>query len=192
MVSRVSPCGTAPSLNKALLEKAVIESGLDYAIARPTVIFGPEGILVNNIAWFVRKFPVFALAGSGDYGIQPIFVEDMASLCIELAHQKENKIVDAVGPEMFRFIDLVTLIRDKTRGKAAILRVSPAILLMLSRILGRIVGDVVLTPEEIEGLMANLLVSSKAPLGKMRFTDWLEQNKATLGVHYASEIERHY
>ena len=41
---------------KALVEKAIHESGLSYAILRPTVLFSPEDVLINNIAWFLRRF----------------------------------------------------------------------------------------------------------------------------------------
>ena len=177
---------------KAILEKMVMESGMDYAIVRPTVIFGPEDILINNIAWFLRRIPFFTVAGSGDYGIQPIFVEDMAELCISLAHQKGNAIVDAIGPETFRFIDLVRLIREKIHSHVKIIHVSPKVLLAISRLAGQLTGDVVLTPEEIEGLMANVLISSNTPTGKTRFTDWISQNAHILGTKYTSEIKRHF
>src|SRR5271157_5285611 len=98
---------------KAQLEQAVIESGLSYAIVRPTVIFGLEDILINNIAWFIRYFPVFAIPGDGRYGVRPIFVEDMARLMIEATGQEENTLSDAVGPETFTFEDLVRLIAGK-------------------------------------------------------------------------------
>jgi NADH dehydrogenase len=65
---------------KAEVEQAVIGSGLSYSILRPTVIFGAEDILINNIAWFVRNFPVFGIPGDGRYGVRPIYVEDMARL----------------------------------------------------------------------------------------------------------------
>ena len=58
----------------------MIDSGLSYAILRPTVIFGIEDILINNIAWFVRRFPFFGIPGNGRYGVRPIYVEDMARL----------------------------------------------------------------------------------------------------------------
>jgi len=50
---------------KGQVEKSLIDSGLSYAILRPTVIFGAKDILINNIAWFARHFPVFAIPGSG-------------------------------------------------------------------------------------------------------------------------------
>ena len=177
---------------KAMLEKAVMESGLSYAIVRPTVIFGPEDILINNIAWLLRASPVFAVAGSGAYGVQPIFVEDMAELCITLAGQTQDVIVDAVGPETFKFIELVRLIRDKVGSRAKILHVPAGLLLAASHVMGALVGDVLLTQEEIDGLIANVLVSKQAPTGKTRFTEWAEANRGILGKRYTSELKRHY
>jgi NADH dehydrogenase len=52
---------------KGQVEEALAKSGVPYAILRPTLIFGPGDILINNIAWLLRRFPVFALPGSGDY-----------------------------------------------------------------------------------------------------------------------------
>ena len=177
---------------KGLLERAVMESRLRYAIIKPTVIFGPEDILINNIAWLLRTFPLFAVAGSGDYGIQPIFVEDMVELAITAATQEKNQIIDAVGPETFTFNEIVRLIAEKIHSHAKIIHVSPALALLMGRLVGYFVKDVVLTEEEVKGLLENLLVSSQSPTGKTRFSDWLTNNTAILGTHYSSELNRHY
>ena len=50
---------------KAEVERDVAGSGLSYAIVRPTLVFGPRDILVNNIAWGLRRSPVFPIAGDG-------------------------------------------------------------------------------------------------------------------------------
>ena len=177
---------------KGLLEQAVMESGLAYAIIRPTVIFGPEDILINNIAWLLRKSPVFAIVGSGEYKLQPIFVEDMADLMVKAAEQTDNIIWDAVGPEIFTFNKLVELIKMRINSTSGVVHISPRAMLPLARLIGCIVKDVVLTKEEVEGLMANLLVSSQSPTGWTRFSDWSEQNASRLGIHYSSELRRHY
>ncbi len=177
---------------KALLEKAVMESGLRYVIIRPTVIFGPEDILVNNIAWLLRTFPVFTIAGSGDYGIQPIFVEDMAELAITAARQDKNIVMDAVGPEKFTFNEFVRLIAGKIKSKSIIVHVPPNLALLLGQFIGHFVNDVVLTEEEVKGLLANLLVSAQPPTGKTLFTDWFAQNTEILGAQYHSELKRHF
>jgi len=177
---------------KGLVEKAIVGSGLSYAIIRPTVIFGAEDILINNIAWMLRRLPVFAVLGSGDYRLQPVFVEDMADVTVSAAHRAENLIVDAVGPEVFTFNELVHLIAEKIGSRARIIHLMPELALLLSRLIGYVVNDVVLTRDEIEGLMAGLLVSDGPPTGQMRLSDWLAENADLVGVRYASELSRHY
>lgn len=177
---------------KGLLEQAVMNSGLSYAIIRPTVIFGLEDILVNNIAWCLRRFPFFAIAGTGNYQIQPIFVEDVVELAVKAAEGKDNVVFDAVGPEIFTFNQLVELIAGQVQSRAKIVHLHPRLALLLAQVIGCIVRDVVLTKEEVDGLLANLLVSSKPHTGKTRFSEWLNQHAATLGTTYSSELSRHY
>ena len=177
---------------KGILEKAVIHSGLSYAIIRPTVIFGHEDILINNIAWFLTKFPVFAVPGDGDYRLQPVFVEDVAGIAVNAGQSNDNMILDAVGPEIFKYEELIRLIADRVQSKARIIHLKPGLALFLSKFIGYMVKDVVLTQDEVEGLMENLLVSKNPPTGKTRLSDWLNQHADTIGTKYASELNRHY
>ena len=177
---------------KAILEEAIMGSGIPYAILRPTVIFGVEDILINNIAWLARRFPVFMAPGSGDYRLQPIYVEDVAELAVSAASQSENVTMDAVGPEVYTFDQFVRLISEKVGRRARILHVPPGLALLLSRLLGLIVGDVMLTRDEVAGLMAGLLVSSGPVTGKTSLSAWLSENGPTIGTNYASELDRHY
>ncbi len=177
---------------KALVEKALIESGLSYAMIRPTVIFGNEGILINNIAWLLRRFPLFAMPSKGDYQIQPIFVEDMAELTVSAGQKDENVIVDAAGPEVYTFDRLVRLLAKTVRSRAWIIHAPPGLALFLSRLVAYLVGDVVLTQEEVDGLLANLLVSGGPPAGRTRLSEWLAQNTDSVGANYASEVKKHY
>jgi NADH dehydrogenase len=177
---------------KALLEKALIESGLSYAIVRPTVTFGDEDILINNIAWLLRRFPVFAILGEGDYRVQPIFVEDVAELMVSAGSQSDNLVVDAAGPEVYTFDTLVRTIQSAVRSRARIVHLPPRLALFLSQVIGVFVGDVVLTREEIGGLMSNLLVSSGPPAGRTYLSAWLREHAHTVGAKYASEVKRHF
>ena len=177
---------------KGLLEEVIMSSSLSYAIVRPTVIFGNEDILINNIAWFLRRFPVFPIFGSGSYRVQPIFVEDVAEIAVSAAHQSENVTIDATGPETFTFEGLIRLIATKVGSSARLIHVRPWLALFLSRLTGYVVRDVVLTRDEIEGLMANLLISEGPPMGQTQLSDWLEQNADDIGVSYTSEMSRHY
>lgn len=177
---------------KALLERDIQESGLSYAILRPTVVFSEEGILLNNIGYLLRRFPVFAIPGDGKYRLQPVHVEDLACLAVEAGHAQENLIVDAVGPETYTFTGLVQLIARATGSRSLLINLPPGMVFALSRLLGGVLGDVLLTRDEIDGLMQGLLVSNEPPLGKTRLSAWLQQHGAALGRQYASELERHY
>jgi NADH dehydrogenase len=177
---------------KAANEKAVIESGMTYAILRPTVLVGDEDILINNIAYLLRRFPLFALPGNGSYKLQPVHVDDVAELAVEGVYRTDCYIIDAVGPDIFTFKQMVQLIGEKIGAERPLISVPPRLALLAAQFLSLFVGDVLLTPEEIQGLMAGLLVSKDPPLGRTRFADWLEANEDRVGAKYASEIKRHF
>jgi uncharacterized protein YbjT (DUF2867 family) len=177
---------------KAMVEKAVRESKLSYAIIRPTVIFGPEDILINNIAYFIRKYPMFVVPGSGEYGMQPIYVEDMAEIMANAGQTDENLVTDAVGPEAFTFNEIVELIKRSVHGHAKIMHMNASIALKAVKYLGNAVGDVVLTEDEVKGLTANLLVSKEEPKGHVKLSEWLAEHGETVGKEYHSELARHY
>ncbi|HEY9151960.1 MAG TPA: NAD(P)H-binding protein [Anaerolineales bacterium] len=177
---------------KAANEKAVIKSGMSYAILRPTVLIGTEDILINNIAFLMKRFPFFILPGNGSYRLQPVYVEDLADLAVEAIYRKDNYIVDAVGPDIFTFKEMVKLIGEKIGAMRPMLSIPPQLALKASQLLSLFLGDVLLTREEIDGLMANLLISKEPPLCKTHLTDWLDANKDKVGKKYASELKRHY
>ena len=177
---------------KALAEMAVRDSGLSYAIVRPTVLFSPEDILINNIAWFLRRFPLFPIPGRGGYPVQPVFVDDVARLAVEAGTGVDDVAIDAVGPETFTFEEMVRLLARRVGSRSRLVRTPPSAALLAARIAGRLVRDVVLTKDELDGLMAGLLVSADPPTGSTRFSTWLEAEGAPLGQRYASELTRHY
>ena len=77
----------APLLpGKALVELALAEAGVPYSIVRPTLVFGGDrDVLVNNIAWILRRVPIFAMPGNGGYPVQPVHVDDLARICLQSA-----------------------------------------------------------------------------------------------------------
>lgn len=177
---------------KAAAEKSAMASGMTYAIIRPTVVFGEEDILINNIAWLLRKFPVFATPGSGDYRLQPIFAEDVADLAVRAGRQKENTVCDAAGPDIFTFEEMVRLIACTIGSRARIVHINPGMVHVACRFLSVGLRDVLLTRDEIAGLMGNLLVSDQPPSGRTRLGDWLLRNSYRVGTRYASELARHF
>jgi NADH dehydrogenase len=178
---------------KALVEQALAESGVSYAIVRPTFLFGGgRDILANNIAWILRRMPVFVLPGDGRYPVQPIHVDDLARICLEASHRRSGAIVDAAGPDTMSFEELVRAIRAAVGRRTPILHAPPVAMAALARALGLVVRDVVLTPDEIRGLTAGLLVSHQPALGHISVMQWLRENGQALGRAYANELGRHF
>jgi NADH dehydrogenase len=179
---------------KALIEQALHQSSISHAILRPTVIFGREDILINNIAWLLRKFPFHPIFGDGEYRVQPIFVEDLADLAVEMGQRSDNVAVDAVGPEVYTYREMVILIADKIGVRSRLVAVNPSLALLASRFMGIFLKDVVLTRDEIDGLMGDLLVSKSGepPPGSSLLPEWLGENAHLLGKGYSSELDRHY
>lgn len=177
---------------KAQVEQAVIGSGMSYAILRPTVIFGPEDILINNIAWFVRNSPVFGIPGDGRYAIRPIYVEDMAQLLVRSIDEPGSSVRDAVGPETFSFEELVRLIAARVGRSLRLVHMPTHLAYVSTLVMGWMVRDVVLTWEEYKGLMSNLLAPEGTSEGQTRLSEWLAENADRVGRDYASEVARHY
>ena len=177
---------------KAQQEQALIDSGVPYSIVRPTLVFGKEDILVNNIGWLIRKFPVFPIFGSGQYKVQPVFVEDLARIVVASARESENVTLDAIGPETFTYEELVRRIAARIKPGVRLIHISPSLGILLGQLIGIGLGDVVLTRDELNGLMDELLTSRQVPNGTTRFSDWLESNADELGSRYSSEIKRHF
>jgi NADH dehydrogenase len=175
---------------KAELESALKESGLSFAVLRPTVLFGKEDVLVNNIAWMLRRFPVFGVFGDGLYKIQPIFVDDLAALAVAWGQSRENATVDAIGPETFTYRELVETVGAAIGCRRPLMRIPPRMGYLISKLVGAAVGDVLVTREEIAGLMENRLYTNSPPAGRTALSDWLEKHAKDLGRQYSSEMAR--
>jgi NADH dehydrogenase len=175
---------------KALVERALRESGLSYAILRPALLFGGAGILISNIAWALRHLPVFGVFGDGGYRVQPIHVDDLAELAAIQGMQRTTTVIDAIGPETFTYRELVQEIARAIGVRRPVISVPPRIGYASGWILGTILGDVVITWDEVQGLMKGLLATQSPPAGLTRFSIWAQDNAASLGKQYENELLR--
>lgn len=175
---------------KAQVEQDLIDTGLPHAILRPAVLFGGHDILINNLAWLLRRLPVFGIFGDGSCRLQPIHVEDLAALAVELACGTTNCVINAIGPETFTYRELVEQLAGIIGVHRPIIQVPPSLGYTAGWLIGRAVGDVTITRDEIAGLMANLLYVDAPPVGETRLTDWAAANADSLGKRYASELAR--
>jgi len=194
-ISILHPSASSPYpyfRGKALVERALAESGLPYAILRPSVLFDERGVLLNNIAWLLRRLPVFSVGGTGRYRIRPIHVEDLATLALDASMWTDDRIVDAVGPERPTFFELVGEIREAVGSHSRIVRVPGPLLLLLSRTLGAILHDVLLTPDEYGSMKEGLADSDAPSTGSVALSSWLVEHGQRLGIQYANELDLHF
>jgi uncharacterized protein YbjT (DUF2867 family) len=175
---------------KALLERDLRESGLSHAILRPALFFGGEDILINNIAWALRHLPVFGVFGAGHYRLQPIHIHDFADLAVAQGVERGDRTIDAIGPETYRYRELVRELARILGVRRPIVSVPPRLGYAAGWLLGKLVGDVVITRDEVEGLMQGLLATGSEPAGRTKLSTWAREHAATLGRRYATELGR--
>ncbi|HEY3842899.1 MAG TPA: NAD(P)H-binding protein [Acidimicrobiales bacterium] len=177
---------------KAMVERALAESGVSHAVLRPAILFGGDGVLINNIAWLLRHLPVFAIGGTGDYRVRGIHVDDLARLCLEKAAEPDDSVTDAVGPERPTFNELVSAIGDTIGARARIIHVPGATMPVFSRLLGLVLHDVILTREEYQTMAGGMADTDGPATGTTALSEWLTEHADDLGRVYANELTRHF
>ena len=177
---------------KAQVEDMLVGLGIPYAIIRPTLVFGVGDLLLNNMAWALWRFHVFPVYESGDYPVQPVYVEDLAAQTVEAGSQSESFVIAAAGPDTFSFQVLIRLLASSMGVRRWFLHTPPSVGFAMTRLAGLLMRDMVLTSDEVDGLMAGLLTSGEPPTGTTRLSDWLAENGDGLGRRYVSELRRNY
>jgi uncharacterized protein YbjT (DUF2867 family) len=177
---------------KGRLEGLVRSSGLAFTIVRPTLTYGPSDILINNLAWALRRLPVYGMPGRGRYRVQPVHVDDVARICLEAAAEPPGATIDAAGPETLEYRQLVALVRSAIGSRALVLPMPTSVVLAAGRAIGLLVRDVVLTRDELRELMSSLLTSTQPPRGRIQLSDWLPEHATELGRRWSSELARNY
>jgi len=111
---------------------------------------------------------------------------------VQTGLESSDGVVDSAGPDIFTFEELVHLLR-RAMGLHTVVLHLPATLAMVGATLaGRLTGDMMLTRDELDDLMRDILISHAPPRGRTRLDDWLRTNADTVGRVYASELVRHY
>ena len=192
-VSITNPSADSPLgyfRGKAQTEAALKETGISFAILRPAVLFGKEDILINNIAWMLRRLPVLGVFGDGQYRLQPIYVDDLAQLAVEQGKSRDNVVIDAIGPETFTYRQLVEQIGQIIGKRRPMVSVPPWFGYLAATAMGWLLRDAIVTRQEIQGLMEERLYVDSPPAGSTKLTDWATEHAAALGARYASELAR--
>jgi NADH dehydrogenase len=192
-ITNASPDSPYPYFRgKAAVEQALRDLGVSHAVLRPAVLFGGNGVLVNNIAWLLRRLPVFAVGGTGEYRIRPIHVADLARLAVRAGRTTATETIDAVGPERPAFLDLVRTIRAAVGSHSRIVRVPGSLVPPAARLLGLALRDTLLTADEYGGMADGLADTEGPATGDTALSQWITEHESTLGRVYANELTRHF
>lgn len=194
-ISITNPSIESPYLyfsSKAQVERALAATGVPYAVVRPAILFGDDGVLINNIAWLLRRVPIFAVGGDGSYRIRAIHVDDLAQLCVRLGRERTDAIVNAVGPDRPTFFELAEAIRSAADGRARLIRVPGSTISLLSRLLGIVLHDVLLTSDEYHAMADGLADVDGPSTGQTSVLEWIQANGDSLGRTYANDLARHF
>jgi uncharacterized protein YbjT (DUF2867 family) len=178
---------------KAEVERVLAETTGEYAVIRPSLVFGGrEEILINNIAWLLRRLPFYAVPGDGSYRIQPVSVEDVAELAIAAGRRSGPSTQDAVGPELYTFDRFLAVLAAAIGVHPRLVHLPAAAVVALGRALGPLLRDVLITREELGALTSELLISHHAATGHTSFAEWLPGAGGWLGRRYANELRRNW
>ena len=179
---------------KVEVEKYLNDSEYCFAILRPTVLFGGHrNVLINNIAWMLRKFPIFGVFGMGNYPIQPVHVKDVARVAVEQGESRENVTIDVTGPETFRYKEYIGVMAKSMSLRRIILPMPPFVGWLFGKFLGLLLQDLVITRAEIKGLRRGLMASDEDPLGQLKFSEWITEHGKDFGKRYQNDLkERKY
>ncbi len=177
---------------KAEVEQALEQTGISHAIARPSVLFGGNGVLINNIAWLLRRLPVFGMGGGGRYKLRPIHVDDLARLLVSLGERTDNVTVDAGGPQSLAFREIVTTIKEAIGSHVLIVSVPGALIPVMASGLNLALRDTLLTADEYRAMAAGLADSDEPATGTTVLTDWIREQGSDLGRHYLNELDLHF
>lgn len=192
-VSNASLESPAPYIRaKAQVEEAIEAVGVPCAIIRPTLIFGAGDLLINNMAWALRRFPFYPVFGDGEYQVQPVHADDVAAQAVEAGARDDRSTIDSAGPETFTYNELIRLVASAVGRRARLLHTPPPVGLALTRLVGLMVRDTVLTRDEVDELMSDQFTSAAKPTGTTKLSDWLRHNSDGLGRHYLSELRRNF
>lgn len=181
---------------KAVIEEFLEELEIPHTILRPAVLFGStpeESILVNNIAWTLRHFPIVGYFGQGSYRLQPIHVKDFAKLALSEGRRTDssNETIEAIGSETFTYLELLQCIRSAIGSRSLLMGIPVPAGYWASKIIGWLHNDITLTRDEITGLMEDrLAVDNVTPVGTTKLSEWIKEHASTLGINYSSELQR--
>jgi NADH dehydrogenase len=117
-------------------------------------------------------------------------VFDFADLAVAEGREHADRVIDAIGPETYSYRELVRELARIIGVRRPIVSVPAPLGYAAGWLLGKMLGDVLITRDEIDGLMQGLLFTASHPTGRIRLSTWAREHATTLGTRYATELGR--
>ncbi len=140
---------------KGRAEHALRDSGLEFTIFRPALVYGADDRVTNLLARAIKYAPVFAIPGTGRQVVQPVLVDDLAA-CVAMAvmGRGRNATFAIGGPEPMSFEELIRLMMELSEHRRPIVHV-PEVLMRLAGRLGEMLPTPVFSRDAVDFLVAD-------------------------------------
>lgn len=143
---------------KIYSENLIKNSGLDYTILRPSMIYGcPDDTNFSKMIRFIKKKGFFITFGSGNNLIQPIYIEDVADSIVSILDNKKTyqKIYNIAGKDPLKYNDMLDIVKSKLKKQFKVIKLPIKLSKLLISIYAKISKNPSLTPGQIERMAIN-------------------------------------
>lgn len=143
-------------------ESAVRESGLEYAILRPSWVYGPRDRSMSRFVFFCRHLPVVPVIGNGRTRVHPVYVEDLARCLSECVRREDVKAttLDVGGPEHLTMDQILRTLQAILGRRRPLLHQPAALMKLLVRPL-RLLPNPILSPTAIDFVLQEVELDPK-------------------------------
>lgn len=147
---------------KYVAEQAVISSGLEYVILRPSVIFGPGDGFITMLERLIRMSPVTPVIGSGRYKLQPVFIDDLVAVIVRSITSDVGlgRIIEIGGPEKLEFLQILNIIKQVTGRRRLNLHLPLAFMKLVARLMEAVMKPAPITTDQLLMMEAGNVVQS--------------------------------
>ena len=159
---------SAYARSKAMGEKAVLAARPAAVIFRPSTMFGPEDTFFNRFAALARMSPVLPLIGGGEQRFQPVFVGDVAEAIARAVDDEAQagQTYELGGPEVMTLKQVFEYVLETIQRKRLLIPVPFGLMKLQAQFL-QYLPKPPLTPDQVELLRADCVVSEKAEREKL-------------------------
>jgi NADH dehydrogenase len=173
---------------KDMAETAIRESGMEYALLRPSWIYGRGDRSMNRFVTFCRYFPVVPVIGDGRTPVYPIYVKDVARCAVEVVRREDarDKALELGGPERLTMDEIIRTVQKVLSKRRPLLHHPVGLMKLLVRPMA-LLPEPILSPTAIDFIVQEVEIDPKPAMEYFGFPfRRLEDGLREYLVHTAS------